>query len=356
MNEKSKPTVAETSVAEISGHLGCTFSGDGKVRLRGFASLESAGPGDLVFITDEKYKTRLEKSRASAAVVPKDMDIKIEGLPVIYAENPYLAFNKAVSLFFAPVRPSKGIHPSSHVSPSAKIGRGVTIGPLSYIGDEVEIGEDVVIFPLAAVYPRARIGPGTILHSHVSIREDVVIGRRVIIHSGAVIGSDGFGYIQDEKGSHIKIPQAGRVIIEDDVEIGANTTIDRAALDSTVIKKGTKIDNLVMIAHNVSVGRHTILAAQTGIAGSSTIGDHVIAAGQVGIADHLNIGDKVVLAAKTGVSNSVPPGAMVSGSPHLDIRIWRKAWASIPKLYDLIKEFRRLKKRVEELEAKISKE
>lgn len=355
MNEKSKTTAADTSVAEISAFLGCSFSGDGKVRISGFASLESAGPEDLVFITGKRYEERLEKSRAAAAVVPIDSGLNIKRRPLIYAENPHLAFIEAVSLFFAPVRPPEGIHPSSHVSPSAKIGSGVTIGPLSYIGDEVEIGEGAIIFPLTAVYPRARIGPETILHSHVSIREDVVIGCRVIVHSGAVIGSDGFGYIQDEKGAHIKIPQAGRVIIEDDVEIGANATIDRAALDSTVIKKGTKIDNLVMIGHNVSVGRHTILAAQTGVAGSSTIGDHVVAAGQVGIADHLNIGDKAVLAAKTGVSNSVPPGAMVSGSPHLDIRVWRKAWASIPKLYDLIKEFRGLKKRVEELEEKLLK-
>jgi UDP-3-O-[3-hydroxymyristoyl] glucosamine N-acyltransferase len=189
-----------------------------------------------------------------------------------------------------------------------------------------------------------------LLHPHVSTRERTVIGNRVIIHNGAVIGSDGFGYIQNKRKSHIKIPQKGIVVLEDDVEIGANTTIDRASLGKTIIRKGTKVDNLVQIAHNVDIGSDAILAAQTGIAGSSKIGKKVIAGGQVGISDHVEIGDNVIMAAKSGVTKSIPANSIVSGSPHLDIREWRKAWVSIPQLYDLLKEIKKLKKKIEKLE------
>ncbi|MFC2158887.1 UDP-3-O-(3-hydroxymyristoyl)glucosamine N-acyltransferase, partial [Acidobacteriota bacterium] len=215
------------------------------------------------------------------------------------------------------------------------------------------IGDGVVIFPLAAIYPGAKIGGKSVIHSHVAVRENIQVGENVIIHNGAMIGSDGFGYLQDKEGRHIKIPQTGTVIIEDDVEIGANSCIDRAALESTIIKRGTKIDNLVQIAHNVEVGEDTILASQTGIAGSTKIGKKVITAGQVGIADHLTIGDQVIAAAKTGVTKSLPDKAFVSGSPHLNIQEWRKAWASIPKLFELIREVRKLRKRIEDLEKKI---
>jgi UDP-3-O-[3-hydroxymyristoyl] glucosamine N-acyltransferase len=194
------------------------------------------------------------------------------------------------------------------------------------------------------------LGRGCTIHSHVSIREDSIIGNRVIIHNGSVIGSDGFGYIQDKRKAHVKIPQKGVVVIEDDVEIGANTTIDRAALGKTIIHRGTKIDNLVQIAHNVEIGSDVILVAQTGIAGSSKIGKKVIAGGQVGIGDHVEIGDNVIVAAKSGVTKSIPANSMVAGYPHLDIRVWRKAWVSIPQLYDLLKEMKKLKKKIEQLE------
>jgi len=232
------------------------------------------------------------------------------------------------------------------------VGKDVSVGAFTFIGEGAEIGKGTVLFPLVNVYPRTKIGRHCIIHSHVSIREDSRIGNRVILHNGAVIGSDGFGYVQDKKKMFKKIPQIGGVIIEDFVEVGANTTIDRASLGKTIIKKGTKIDNLVQIAHNVEIGANTIIAAQTGVAGSSKIAKNVIAAGQVGIADHVKIGDNVIIAAKTGITKDVPANTMVAGIPHLNIRDWRKAWASIPQLYGLLKEVKKLKKKIQELEKK----
>lgn len=338
------------SVEEIARLLGCPFEGNGKTEIRGVSSLEKAGEGDLVFLAAPKYRTILDESKASAAII--SMAEKYDRIPVIKAENPHLAFIKVVEIFYKPVQPKPGIHPTAVISPSAKIGKDVSIGAFVFIGDEVEIGEKTVIFPLVAIYPKVKIGRETIIQSHVSIREAVRIGNRVIIHNGAVIGSDGFGFLQDKDGSHTKIPQVGTVVIEDDVEIGANTTIDRAALGETIIRRGVKIDNLVQVAHNVEIGENSILAAQVGIAGSTKIGKNVIMGGQAGVADHLVVGDKAILAARTGVTNDIEAGAIVAGYPHLDINTWRKTRALLPQLYEFVKDMKRLKKKVEELEKK----
>jgi len=336
------------TVRELAGRLGCPFAGDGDTRLTGVGSLDGAKPGDLVFLAHPKLRAALDASAASAAVIPSGEDYG--RIPVIKAADPHLAFARAVGLFYAPDRPAPGIHPLAVVAPSAKIGTGASIGPLAWIGDEAEIGTGAVIHPLAAIYPRARIGEGSIVHSHVSIREGTVIGKRVIVHDGVVIGADGFGFIRGSDGRYVKIPQVGRVVIEDDVEIGSNSAIDRAALDETVVRKGAKIDDLVMIGHNVEIGENAVLVAQVGISGSSSVGRGAILSGQVGIADHVAIGDGAVVAAKTGVTNDVPAGAMVAGIPHVEIREWRKFWAAAPRLYDLVKEVKRLRERVEELE------
>ncbi|MBM3284957.1 MAG: UDP-3-O-(3-hydroxymyristoyl)glucosamine N-acyltransferase, partial [Candidatus Aminicenantes bacterium] len=203
---------------------------------------------------------------------------------------------------------------------------------------------------LVAVYPRVRIGKRAVLHSHVSIREGVQIGNRVIIHNGAVIGSDGFGYVKREDGSYRKIPQKGTVVIEDDVEIGASTAVDRAALGKTIIRRGAKIDNLVQVAHNVDIGENAVLAGQAGIAGSSRVGKNAILGGQAGVADHVNIGDNVIIAAQSGVHKDIPAGAIVAGTPHLDIKESAKIWALLPQLYDFVKDMKRLKARLEDLE------
>jgi UDP-3-O-[3-hydroxymyristoyl] glucosamine N-acyltransferase len=338
------------TVRELADRLGCPFSGDGNVRLAGVGSLEGAKRGDLVFLAHPKHRAALDASIAAAAIIPAGEEYG--RIPVIKAPDPHLAFARAIELFYAPDRPAPGVHPLAAVAPTAKIGAGASIGPLAWIGDEAEIGAGAVIHPFAAVYPRARVGEGSIVHSHVSIREDAVVGKRVIVHDGAVIGADGFGFVKGPDGRHVKIPQVGRVVIEDDVEIGANSAIDRAALDETAVRKGAKIDDLVMVGHNVEIGENAVLVAQVGISGSSSVGRDAILSGQAGIADHVAIGDGAVVAAKTGITKDVPAGAMVAGIPHVDIREWRKFWAAAPRLYDLVKEVKRLRERVEELEKK----
>jgi UDP-3-O-[3-hydroxymyristoyl] glucosamine N-acyltransferase len=342
------------TVAELARLLGCRFEGDGTKLVTGVAGLETAEAGDLVFLAAPKFRGLLEKSRAGAAIIRPDDDFR--GIPVIFSDDPQRAFIRAVELFFQPYRPEPGVHPTASVSPSARVGKDVAIGALTVIEADVEIGDGTVIFPLVSIYPRARIGDHCTVHSHVSIREDVRIGSRVILHCGVVIGSDGFGYLKGGDGAHKKIPQKGTVLIEDDVEIGANTAIDRAALGQTVIRRGAKIDNLVQVAHNVEVGENAILAGQVGIAGSSRVGKNTVLAGQVGVADHLNIGDNVIAIAQTGIARDVPAGAVVAGTPELDVRDWRRASLLLPQLSSLAKELKRLKARVEDLEKVIKKD
>ncbi|MEW5902255.1 MAG: UDP-3-O-(3-hydroxymyristoyl)glucosamine N-acyltransferase [Acidobacteriota bacterium] len=336
------------TVKELAGLLECPFEGDGTTPIFDVAGLENAKEGDLVFLGQARFRKLLEETKASAAIIPPVEPSR--KIPVIIAENPHLAFVRAVEFFFKPYRPAPGIHPTALVSPSARLGENVTVGALSVIGDEVEIGRGTVIFPLVSIYPRVKIGENAVIHSHVSIREDVRIGNRVVLHNGVVIGSDGFGYVLRSDGSYHKIPQKGTVTIEDDVEIGANSAVDRAALGETVIHRGVKIDNLVQVAHNVEIGEDTILAGQTGIAGSASIGKNVVLAGQVGVADHVKVGDKVVAAAQTGIAGNVPAGSFVGGTPHLDVRDWKKASVVLPQLYDFIREVKKLKARIEALE------
>lgn len=345
MPEKKSVPIQVSALAKL---LDCPYKGKGTTLISGVSNLKEAKKGELVFLAHRKFRSQLEQTKASAAIIP--VDETFDRIPVIKSENPQLSFIQAVEYFFQPHKPAPGIHSQAYVSPTAKVGKDVSIGAFVFIGDEVEIGNRTVIFPFVAMYPRTRVGRDCFIHSHVSIREESFIGNKVIIHNGAVIGSDGFGYIQDNRKTHVKIPQKGIVVIQDNVEIGANTTIDRASLGKTIIHKGTKIDNLVQIAHNVEIGSDVILVAQTGIAGSSKIGKNVIAGGQVGIADHVEIGDNVIMAAKSGVTKSIPANSMVAGIPHLDIRDWRKAWVSIPQLYDLLKEIKKLKKKIETLE------
>jgi len=339
------------SVKDLAAKLGLVFEGDGSIEISGVASLEKAEKGDLVFLAQAKLRPLLERTRAAAGILP--VGERLEGLPlkaVLRAENPHLSFIQAVQILVPERRPAPGVHPTAVVSPTARLAEGVSIGALSFVGENVEIGPNTVIHPLVSIYDRVRIGADCRLHSSVSLREDVRLGDRVILHNGVQIGGDGFGYVK-VPGSHVKIPQVGTVLIEDDVEIGANSTVDRAALGTTIVRRGTKIDNLVTVAHNVEVGENTILVAQVGIGGSSKIGRDVILSGQVGVPDHINIGDGVIIAAKSGVTKNVPAGEMVAGIPHMNIRDWRKFWAVAPELYDFFKDYKKLKARVENLEA-----
>jgi UDP-3-O-[3-hydroxymyristoyl] glucosamine N-acyltransferase len=341
------------TVGELAEKLGAVYEGDGRVEITGCSSLERAGANDLVFLAQPKLRPKLEASRGAAVILAPGE--AFDRIPVIRAENPHLAFVRAVEIFHAPDRPEPGIHPTAAVSPTAKIAASASIGALCVVGDRVEIGPDTAVFPLVSIYPRVRIGAACVLHSGVVVREDVRIGDRVILHNGVSIGADGFGYLRGPGGAYVKIPQVGTVVIEDDVEIGAHSAVDRAALGETVIRCGAKIDDLVMVAHNVEVGENALLVAQVGIGGSSKIGRGAILSGQVGVPDHIEVGDGAIIAAKTGVTNNIPAGAFISGSPHLDVRVWRKFWAAAPRLYDLLKDVKRLTARIEELEAELAR-
>ncbi len=340
MSKKSENPVCLT-VAELAQRLGCPFEGDGEKIIRGVASLESAGEGDLVFLAHPKFRPLFEQAEASAAIV--SLEEKQGKIPYLRSKTPNLTFLKAIRIFFQPYLPESGIHPKAVVAESAKIGKDVSVGAYSVVGKEVEIGDGTIIFPHVDIYPYAKIGTGCILHSQVTVREGCILGNRVFLQNGAVIGADGFGYARKGDGTHVKIPQMGTVILEDDVEVGANTTIDKAAMDKTIIRRGTKIDNLVQIAHSVEIGENTIVISQAGIAGSSKIGKNVIIAGQAGIPDHVQIGDNSIIAAQAGVIGSLPAGSKVAGSPHMKNKEYWRMWANVKKIPELIKEIKKLK-------------
>jgi UDP-3-O-[3-hydroxymyristoyl] glucosamine N-acyltransferase len=335
-------------IKELAARLGCPFEGDGDTEIRRVAAPETASAGDLIFIAKEKLLALLGTTDASAVILAPGMSGA--GLPVIRSSHPQMTFVHAAGILHPAEYPAAGIHASAVIAPSAGIGEGVSIGPFCVVGEGAEIGAGTVLYPHVTVYGGVTIGPGCVLHSGVHLRQGVCIGARVILHNGVVIGADGFGYLPAADGTHVKIPQLGTVIIEDDVEVGANSTIDRAALGATIVRRGAKIDNLVIVAHNVEIGENAILVAQVGVAGSAKVGRGAILSGQVGVPDHVTIGEGAIIAAKTGVTGNIPAGGFVSGSPHLDVRVWRKFWASAPRLYDLVKEFKRLQARVETLE------
>lgn len=338
---------------ELASLLKCNYEGDGEAEIIKVAGLEEAGQGDLTFLSYPRYQSWLEKTRATAIIIRPD--VQVQGKNILRSVNPHLTFIQAAEILHPSPKAEPGVSSGAWVSPSAQIGPEVTISAGCVIGERVKVGARTVIHPLVAIYSDVTIGEDCHIHSHVAIRENTQIGNRVIIHNGVVIGSDGFGYIQLENGRHRKIPQLGRVVIEDEVEIGANTTIDRAALGETRIGRGTKIDNLVQIAHNVQIGANSILAGQVGIAGSTKIGQRVILGGQVGIADHIEIGDGVLIAAKSGVMRNIPPGSSVAGIPSLDIKEWRKICVLLPQLAETFKEIKRIGTKLEELEKKIGR-
>lgn len=335
---------------ELATRLGCQLEGDGDIDVTRVATLEQAGAGDVAFLSNAKYASQLPRSRASAVIVGSDVD----GAPcaLLRTPNPYLAFARATGLLHPQPRPSPGVHATAIVAPTATLGADVSIGPYAVIGSGARIGARSVIHAHVVIGDGATIGPDCWLHARVSIRERVVIGARVVMQDGAVVGSDGFGFATGEDGTHQKIPQVATVVIEDDVEIGANTTIDRPAVGETRIHAGTKIDNLVQIAHGVVVGKNSLLAAQVGVAGSSVIGEQVMLGGQVGITGHVTVGDRVKASAKTGVTGHVPADSFITGYPHLDNLEWRKAYAVVRRLPDLRKRLLELEERLAALEAR----
>lgn len=332
---------------DIAEELSGRVDGDGDVEITGVSTLEAAKRGDISFLTNSKYLSAAKKTEASAIIVGEDCPPL--GLPFVRHQNPYLAFAKTIEIFHKPPAKRPAIHPTAVIADSATLGKNVSVGAFSMIGENVSIGDNVEIKERCTIHDLARIGSGSLLHSGVVIREGVVIGRRCIFQNNCVVGSDGFGYARQEDGTWYKIYQAGIVIIEDDVEVGAGSTIDRATLGATRIARGTKIDNLVQVGHGSTVGEDTLLCAQVGLAGSTRVGKSVILAGQVGVAGHLTIGDGVIATAQTGIANSIEPNKMISGSPSYDHKTWLKTSSLNAKLPLMYKSLRELEKQVEHI-------
>lgn len=336
-------------LSEIARALACEMQAAEDVEIRGVAGIDEAGPGELTFVSNRKYISHIKTTRASAIIL--GYDIPAVPLPSLRNSNPYLAFARALELFYQPLRPAPGIHPSAQIAPDVMLGRNASIGAFCVISAGCSVGANSVLHPHSVLYPNVRLGDDVEIHSHATVRESCILGDRVIIQNGAVIGSDGFGFAPQDDGTYHKILQTGRVIIEDDVEVGSNTTIDRAAVGDTVIRRGAKLDNLVQIGHGASVGENTVLAAQVGLAGSTHLGRNVKAGGQVGFAGHLQVGDDAVITAQSGTSHDVPKGKVVSGSPAFDNAVWLRAVASFPKLPGLVQKIRQLEKEIERLKA-----
>src|SRR6266496_5804720 len=318
------------------------------IEILGAAGLDDATNGQVTFLANPRYTPRVSATLASAIYVAEDAQIE-KNISVLRARDPYLAYTRALRLFHPEPEQEPFIHPTAVIDTTAQISQGVSIGACVVIGRNVEIAEGVVIYANVTVYDAVKIGRGSVIHSGVAIRERSIIGERVVVHNNVVIGCDGFGYAKDEARHWLKIPQAGRVVIEDDVEIGAGTTIDRASVGESRIGRGSKIDNLVQIGHSCTVGEDSLLCAQVGLAGSSRIGNRVVLAGQAGVAGHLTIGDDAVVTAKSATSHDVPAGKMISGIPAFDNRDWLRSTAAFRRLGDMQRRIRELEKKLEEL-------
>lgn len=339
----------ELSLAELAERLGVRLAGDGAVRIRGVAGLREAGPGQISFLSNPKYAALVTQTQASALILPESFPSP--GIPALYAAEPYLAFVEALEIFdeSLPETVPAGIAPSAVVDPSARIDPSAAIGPFVFVGARASIGPGTRIMAGAYIGPEVRIGAGCVLYPRVVLRRQTELGERVIVHAGAVLGDDGFGFAPDG-GGYRKIPQLGRVVVEDDVEVGANTTIDRATTGVTRIGRGTKIDNLVMIAHNVEIGEDSIVCGQVGLSGSVRAGRHVVLGGQAGFVGHITIGDGARVGAQSGVTRSIPAGESWSGYPAQAHRSASRAYAALRGLPEALKEIRRLEARIEALE------
>lgn len=312
--------------------------------------MERAAPTELTFLANPKYAHKVKQTRAAAILVNEALS---EPVPAsLVSGNPYHDFARALALFYQPPKPAPGIHPQASIAGSATIGEGAAIGPYAVVGEQVTIGRNAILHPHVVIYEGAAIGDDFCAHSHAVVREYCRIGHRVILQNGVVVGGDGFGFAKTAEGTHFKIVQSGITVIEDDVEVQSLSSIDRATVGETRVKRGAKIDSLVQVGHACVVGEDNIICAQTGLAGSSMLGKNVLLAGQVGVSGHLTIHDNAVVYAQSGIGGDVKPGTAVSGSPAFDSREWLRAVTAFPKLPELVRALRRMEKRVEELENK----
>jgi len=337
-------------ISELAQLTGARVEGaTNDLEITGAAGLDEAGEGHVTFLANPRYTPRVNTTRATAIFLSEEATIERQ-IAILRTKDPYLAYTRALRIFYPDPVFEPFIHPSAVIDPTAKIAEGAAIGACSVIGRNVTIAEGVCIHPNVTIYDDVSIGRDSLVHSGVALRERTVVGERVVIHNNAVIGCDGFGYAKDEQKRWLKIPQAGRVVIEDDVEIGAGTTIDRASVGESRIGRGSKLDNLVQIGHSCTVGEDSLLCAQVGLAGSSHIGNRVILAGQAGVAGHLKIGDDVVLTAKSATSHDIPAGKIISGIPAFDNKDWLRSTAAFRRLGEMQRTLRYLERRLKSAE------
>ncbi|HUN59772.1 MAG TPA: UDP-3-O-(3-hydroxymyristoyl)glucosamine N-acyltransferase [Candidatus Binataceae bacterium] len=333
---------------EIAENLRLAFNGDGTLEIVTPAPIEAAGPGMITFASGPKYAAALRTSKASCAIIPSEL-VNEARCATIVSANPPFDFARVLALFFPTYRPSVGIDPSARIAADVTIGEGASVGAYCVIGAGSMIGRNAVIHPNVTIYPNVTIGDDFTCHSQVSIREGVTIGNRVTLLNGAVIGADGFGFVEHE-GDLVKVPQAGTVVIEDDVEIGANTTVDRATMGATLIRRGVKLDNLIQVGHNCEVGPFSRMAAQSGLAGSVRVGEWCQFGGQSGFADHVKVGDRARVIAQAGVHNDLAADVLVGGAPAIDMRVFRRMVAVEPRLPELVRRLRALEQKIAEWE------
>jgi UDP-3-O-[3-hydroxymyristoyl] glucosamine N-acyltransferase len=337
-------------LGQLAERLGCALEGDAGIEITDVAGIEEAAHGHLTFLSNRRYRASVANTKASAILAaPDDGPMPVA---VLRSQNPYLDFARALSIFHQAPKYAPGIHPTASISSSARIGANAHVGPYCVVSENVNIGDNAVLHSFVTVYRGAQIGNDFMAHSHTVVRERVRVGDRVTLQNGAVVGSDGFGFAKQADGSWYKIPQTGIAVIGNDVEIQANSTLDRATMGETHIADGAKIDNLVHVAHAVKVGENTLLCAQVGIAGSAKVGKNCVLTGQVGVVGHLTIGDGAVITPQSGVPNDVPAGALVSGSPIIEHKNWLKSIAVFSRLPELQKQVRELTAEVARLRAR----
>src|SRR5580704_8758116 len=333
------------NLREIAGRLGCRLAGDGDLEISGVAGMEHAGPGQLTFLANPKYGPKVKHTQASAILVGQELP----GVEIAFliSENPYLDFARALAWYYQPPRPAAGIHPLAHVAASAVVGENCSIGPFAVVGERVKLGRNAVLHPHVVLYEGAEVGDDFLAHSHATVREFCRIGNRVILQNGVVVGGDGYGFAKRADGSHFKIVQSGVTVIEDDVEIQSLTSVDRATVGETRIKRGAKIDSLVQVGHACTVGEDNIICAQTGLAGSSILEKNVLLAGQVGISGHLTVHEGAIVYAQSSIGGDVKANSRVSGSPAFDAREWLRAITAFQKLPEILRSVRELKRELE---------
>jgi UDP-3-O-[3-hydroxymyristoyl] glucosamine N-acyltransferase len=335
-------------LGQLADLLGCTLTGDPQTEIAGISTIEKAGPGEITFLANMKYAPKIKSTRASAVIASEVLaDVSVATL---VSSNPYYDFSRALALYYQPPKQKPGIHPAACIAETASIGPNASVGAYAVVGENTTIGANAVLFPHAVIYDGCTIGDDFTAHSHVSVREYTRIGNRVTLHNGVVIGGDGFGFAKGTDGRQHKIVQSGITVLEDDVEIQTLTSIDRATLGETRVKRGAKIDSLCQIGHACVIGEDNIICGQTGLAGSTVLEENVIMAGQTGSAGHVTVHKNAIVWAQSGIGHDVPEGAIVSGSPAFDSREWLRASATFSRLPEMMRTIRALERRIAELE------